>query len=231
MWTGVIDFNELVNRACWKVEFFCGEAVADSKSPFELLPLRDLVKERRETLDPQTQPETPFNYLGLEHVEGTTGALINFSPVFGKGIKSRSKVFRECDVLYGRLRPYLNKVYVCSGEISRGICSGEFYVLAPNAKKILPHFLRNLLASELVHPFVSRWQTGSALPRLQLDDLLNLTVPVPPLSVQRQYEDFLVRQAQRYQSLVAEVSSLPKRTLSGFVAALNEGREELMELP
>ena len=227
MWADILAFDALKKRGCWKVEFFSGEPLAPSESPFEVVPLHTLVYERKETVDPQVSPDVLFNYLGLEHIESLTGALVNFAAVPGKEVRSRSKTFRRGDVLYGRLRPYLNKVYAATGNVSEGICSGEFYVLVPNTKKIFPHVLRTILASEFVLPQVGRWQTGSALPRLQLHDLLGISVPVPPLAIQRRYEEALIRQAARYQELVTEVSELPRRTVLSLINALNSGGEEL----
>ncbi len=227
MWVETLAFDALKSRGCWKVEFFSGGPVAGSRSPFDVLPLHALVRERKETVDPQALPDVLFNYLGLEHVEPLTGVLVNFLPVPGREVRSRSKTFRPGDVLYGRLRPYLNKVYVAAGSVSEGICSGEFYVLIPDPKKILPHVLRALLASEFVLPHVGRWQTGSALPRLQLHDLLEIAVPVPPLAIQKRYEEALVRETAQYQNLVGRVSELPRRIMCSLVEALNEGSEDL----
>ena len=227
MWHGTVPFDELKKRGCWKVEFFSGERIGVAASPFDLVPLNSLVTERRETIDPQATPEALVNYLGLEHIESLTGALVNFSPVRSKEIRSRSKVFLGGDVLYGRLRPYLNKVYVAAGEVSEGICSGEFYVLVPNQGRILPHVLRAILASEYVHPHVGKWQTGSALPRLQLHDLLEIVVPVPPIDVQKRYEEYLVAQMARYSELLREISELPQRAVSSLLAAMNAGSAEI----
>ena len=68
-----------------------------------------------------------------------------------------------------------------------GICSGEFYVLTPDHQRLTSRFGRELLASSYVQAVVRGMTTGSALPRLQLDDLLDIEVPLPTLDAQRQY--------------------------------------------
>lgn len=224
MWTGEANLKDLQKRTSWKVEFFCGESLPRATAAFPLSSIGDIVKEKRETLDPQSQPKTLLNYLGLENVQSTTGNLIGFAPRFGKEIKSRSKVFRSGDILYGRLRPYLNKVYVADDLVDNGICSGEFFVLKPDADRILPHFLRALLSSSYVHQFVSRLQTGSALPRLQLDDLLSIKVPLPPIEQQAAYETFLKTQSAYQRKLAEELAQLPQRTLATFTQSLESGK-------
>ena len=140
MWLTTALFSELQKRARWKVEFFCGDSASKPETAFDAVPLREVFEERREFLDPQVYPDHVFNYLGLEHVQSLTGDLVDFRPQPGKEILSRCKVFRRGDVLYGRLRPYLNKVFLACGQVSEGICSGEFYVLTPETSIVLPHF-------------------------------------------------------------------------------------------
>jgi restriction endonuclease S subunit len=228
MWTGEVTFNALQKRSSWKVEFFCSESLPRAVTAFPLCAIGNIVRERKETLDPQAQPDALINYLGLENVQPTTGNLVEFAPRYGKEIKSRSKVFRPSDILYGRLRPYLNKVYVADGLVDSGICSTEFLVLIPDTECVLPHFLRALLSSAFVHQVVSRLQTGAALPRLQLDDLLSIEVPLPPIEHQRTYEVFLKAQAAYQQKLAKELASLPQKTLSALMRSLETGEPPAM---
>jgi hypothetical protein len=186
-----------------------------------------LVSERRDTIDPQERPHEKFNYLGLENIQPTTGSLVHFAPKLGAEVRSRSKTFYRNDILYGRLRPYLNKVYVADDPVPEGICSGEFYVLTPRTEIVLPHFLRSLLASRFVHLYVSRWQTGSALPRLQLQDLFSISVPLPPLHIQRNYELFLKGQAEYHRALSKQLAELPESILAKLTEALGAGAEEI----
>src|SRR5437764_462872 len=123
--------TKLRDREAWKVEYFLAPSKVRRDLASPLLPVGELVSERRESLEPSQFPDFLFNYVGLEHVEGLTGDLVSFDPVSGRQIRSRSKIFRAGDVLYGRLRPYLNKVFVAEGSVTTGICSGEFYVLIP----------------------------------------------------------------------------------------------------
>src|SRR5437899_12976380 len=132
MWIRTESFQKLLAEGRWKVEFFSGEADNAPKSRYPLVRLGEIVQESQKALDPQTEPNRLFNYLGLEHVKSVTGDLVGFQPRSGSEILSRSKVFSEGNVLYGRLRPYLNKVYLAVGIVSEGICSGEFFVLFPD---------------------------------------------------------------------------------------------------
>ena len=224
MWTQTISMEQLNARACWKVEFFCQEVDEDPYAGFTLVPLGELIHQRRETVDPQTKADHIFNYLGLEQVQSLTGDLVGFAPKPGKAILSRSKVFVKGDILYGRLRPYLNKVYLASDDqVASGICSGEFYVLVPDPSVVLPNFLRAMLTSRHVQRHVRYRQTGSALPRLQLGELLSIQIPVPPLAIQAAYEEYIVAEDSRRRRLTAEVASIPQRVLDTITKALESG--------
>src|SRR3989442_13158460 len=103
MWVGNVQLSEINRRARWKVEFFTEDTGTSVTTNLAMLPIRALVDERAETIDPQLHPEHMFGYIGLENVESLTGDLSTFIPKAGSDILSRSKVFRSGDVLYGRL--------------------------------------------------------------------------------------------------------------------------------
>jgi type I restriction enzyme S subunit len=225
MWTGQRSITDLTRRSAWKVEFFAGDSRPSSGSRFPLVPLSEIVRERRQTIDPQATPDRALNYLSLENVQSLTGDLVGFSPKFGREILSRSKVFQPGDVLYARLRPKLNKVYLAEREVADGICSGEFYVLVPDVARIVPLFLRTALVSDLVHPFLAGCQTGSALPRVRLHDLMEARIPLPPLDVQEKLAADIARVATRRRALLREAGEIVPRVMSEFVAGLEKGND------
>lgn len=225
MWESTALLSQLRQQSRWKVEVFCNEGVIRPHAVYDWTPLRVLFDERKETLDPQAFLDHLFNYIGLENVQSATGDLVGFEPRYGKEIRSKTKVFRKGDVLYGRLRPYLNKVYLADGQVSNGICSGEFYVLMPKTNLVLPHFARAILSSMYVQQFVANLQTGSALPRLQLDDLMKIEIPLPPLAIQTKCEKFIMEATARRQRLAAELAKLPQMTLNALTQALESGDE------
>lgn len=229
MWVGTVSFCEMRKRSRWRVELFCNRPPQRRQSKYQWVPLGQLVDERQESLDPQEYPDRLFNYLGLENVEGATGDRVGFEAKYGKEVRSRSKIFREGDVLYGRLRPYLNKVHLASGKVANGICSGEFYVLVPRLARVRPLLLRSLLASRYVHPHVAALQTGSALPRLELEDLMEIEVPLPDLNEQESFHRFLLEQDSYRRRLTDELTRLPDAVLNALADALESGSEPIVQ--
>lgn len=224
MWTTEIPFSSLMERNRWKVEFFCDPAtLVVPPSAFEMRPIRDLVRERKGAIDPAEEGDRPVNYLSLEHIQPLTGQLLGFQARPGVSIKSRSKLFRRDDVLYGRLRPTLNKVYHATDPVEEGICSGEFYVLIPDARRVNPVVLRHLLSSEYVQRHAARFEVGAALPRMGLEDLLSIEVPVPPLAVQEKYAQDLTAHFSHLVTMTKELDRMPQQIATSFLAALEKG--------
>ena len=141
------------------------------------------------------QPDDPLAaelpFVGVENVVGGTG-LLNFdtdSRIGGQ--KSTAFRFDRCHVLYGKLRPYLNKVAV--PEFA-GRCSTELVPLLP-LNGVDRDFLAHLLRREETVEFVMASVTGSRMPRTDMKVLMSMPVPFPTLGEQRRIADILNRAA------------------------------------
>jgi restriction endonuclease S subunit len=221
MWSSTIGFSALSERGRWKAEFFCSADSSEGLSDaLGLVPIRNLVKERGESIAPDSLGSALVNYIGLEHILSMTGELADYyAPRRANEVKSRSKLFKGGDVLFGRLRPNLNKVMVARGSVSEGICSTEIFVLIPDTSQVLPMVLRYLLSSQYVQRHALRLQTGTALPRMSLNDFLDIEIPVPPLEVQRNLEADLERKFEELVDLRNRVRLLPETILQEFLQA------------
>jgi len=80
---------------------------------------------RKEQINPQNQTGV-ISYIGLENIESNSGNLVGEVDTDIKSIKSIKNVFYKGDVLYGKLRPNLNKVWLANID---GICSTDILVL------------------------------------------------------------------------------------------------------
>lgn len=137
----------------------------------------DVSKER---IEPSAHPSENFHYIGLEPIEPHTGRLLAVEKTLGAEILSTKNVFRS-GLLYGKLRPYLNKVHLAQ---TNGICSADIFVLDTKPTRARPAFVAYFLRSAHVLRRVAELMEGANLPRINRDDLLSLPVPLPPLSEQ-----------------------------------------------
>lgn len=138
------------------------------KSGLPIVPLDQVVEFRRNIVN---EIPTDMPYLGLENVASDSGEYIENGD---KNSISSAFVFKKGDVLFPKLRPYLNKVFFANFD---GICSTEFHVL--KAKKCDPYFLFVFLSRSVVVEQTSRLMTGNTLPRLQTEEVESLPVPLP----------------------------------------------------
>jgi type I restriction enzyme S subunit len=163
--------------------------------------LGEVARLERKTLMPAHFPNQMFRYLGMEQVEA--GQWDEPSPLSLPGSKIRSQVvvFRPGLVLYGRLRPYLNKVVVPSSD---GVASSEFVPIHPDNVQLTPEYLGAYLRSPHFVTYAQRNTTGSRQPRVRLDAIWQASIPLPPLDEQRR----IVAQVEALMERVREARRL-----------------------
>lgn len=129
--------------------------------------------------------ENSTNYLGLAGVESQTGELSGVQ----EEAAGQAFIYKKDDILYGRLRPYLNKVLLAEGD---GICSTEFHVMRViDTTTVLPEYVATILRSDLILSQTRHMMTGNTHPRISNEDVQNLYIPVPDISIQVQIVDDL----------------------------------------
>jgi len=143
--------------------------------------LGDVCEQDRQIIEPGTPLAASLPYLSLEHIESDTGRILRLpsEAVEDEG-QSTTFAFDHRHVLYGKLRPYLNKVALPDFE---GRCTTELIPLL--RREIDRYFLAWLLRRRETVETVMRGTTGSRMPRANMDDLLALQVLLPPLSEQQ----------------------------------------------
>jgi restriction endonuclease S subunit len=127
-------------------------------------------------LPPEECPSDVVNYISLAHIGSNTGELVDFAPVKGSEVLSSSVKFQQGDILFGRMRPYLNKVWIAEFD---GICTGEAVVIRPNTEMVDTAFLHALLMSQITLIQVVPFQSGTSLPRVSASHVLGIKLPIP----------------------------------------------------
>ncbi len=154
------------------IEMF-GDPVKNEKG-WDVKRLSDILEVDTKSIDPNELDE--YNYIGLEHIEKETGKIL----VIDKGkVVSNKFLFTKDHILYGKLRPYLNKVAVPDFN---GICSTDIFPLKPK-NKLMKQYLVTILRSK---EFVNHSNTnavGANLPRANKDIILNFRTIVPKIEL------------------------------------------------
>jgi len=143
--------------------------------------LREVVSISKERLEPSDYADKEFFYLGLEDIESHRGGLLKNTLTRGRDILSTKNIFHAGQILYGKLRPYLNKVHLAQRD---GICSTDICVLVCKRETVLPEYVTYYLRSPAVARRLTGLVGGAHLPRVNERDLLGLPIEIPPFSEQ-----------------------------------------------
>lgn len=134
--------------------------------------LKNLVSQISDIVDPNKEKGEVI-YIGLENIEKNTGKLTGTIDNDYSNIKSAKNKFREGDILYGKLRPNLNKVYLAESD---GICSTDILVLRPNknhAKLLVYYMLSDTFKEKAVETIA-----GLRMPRTSWEKIKNIKIPI-----------------------------------------------------
>jgi len=151
--------------------------------------------------------------LGLEDIEKDTSRIIQRVTFKDKRSKSTKAKFEEGDVLYGKLRPYLNKVIVADKD---GFCTTEIVPLK-GYYGLFPKYLMYALKRPEFLEYVNSKTYGINLPRLGTEDARSALIPLPPLEEQKR----IVAKVDQLMALCDELEA-------GLVQAQTDGGK-LME--
>ncbi|WP_371256702.1 restriction endonuclease subunit S [Staphylococcus aureus] len=121
----------------------------------------------------------------LDCIEQNTGRLIKIYN--SKEFSSQKNKFNPQNVLYGKLRPYLNKYYFTKKS---GVCSSEIWVLKSTKEdKLLNLFLYYFIQTKRYSDVASK-SAGSKMPRADWGLIENIRVYFPELCEQQKIGEF-----------------------------------------
>ena len=176
--------------------------------------------------------------VALENIESNTGKFIDtFSNYENNGI-----IFRKSNLLYNKLRPYLNKVYKAEKD---GICVGDIIVLEC-LNKLDPRFLQYKMLSDGFCSIVMSSVQGTKMPRTSWEFISSLKFGIPPFNEQQNISDYLDIQTQKIDQLISnkkdqanklkelrqiEINNAVTKGLNPYAKMKDSGIEWLGEIP
>lgn len=126
--------------------------------------------------------------LNLDMVESQTGRILDYLIVSKSEIGNSTCAFDTSNVLYSKLRPYLNKVVIPD---RCGFATSELVPLQPVKEKINREYLAFMLRSDEFVNTISEKVAGAKMPRVSMSDFRSFDVPIPPYELQMQFTDFV----------------------------------------
>ena len=139
---------------------------------WERIRLGDITEPSKEKVHPKDLSGVP--YIGLEHIEKETGRLLGHG--VSDDVRSTKAVFHPGDLLYGKLRPYLNKVYIPDFD---GICSTDILVFPENDRIENKYLFYRFMSGDFVR-YANRNVSGVQHPRVSPATLAEFEIELPP---------------------------------------------------
>ena len=164
--------------------------------------LSDVVEPSSERVSPATMPTA--HYIGMEHVEAHTNKILATVPA--STMASSAVSFAAGNVLYGRMRPYLNKVV---RPKFGGLASAEFIVFPESAALDLDFLLKRFSSSDFVQFACSQYEGDR--PRVKFEQLSKFTLNLPPRAEQTRIVAKLEELLSDLDAGVAELKAAQKK--------------------
>ena len=152
----------------------------------------DLISEKSQDINQK--------YVGMENITSKNGKYVHTEEVIPEGI---SNTFKDNDVLFGKLRPYLAKSWLASFS---GICSSELLVL--RAKEICPKFLQYYTLTDEFINQVDSSTYGSKMPRASWEFISLLSIPKCSFDLSIKIANFLDHETAQIDTLIAKQEKL-----------------------
>ena len=123
-------------------------------------------------------------YVGLEHIEKDTGKILEYVRAKDVDLKSDKFKFNEGMILYGKLRPYLNKVALIKQS---GVCSTDILPILPNNDFINIYYLLYYMRDRYFVNSMTQRAIGANLPRVNKRVINSFRIMLPPLELQNEF--------------------------------------------
>jgi len=163
----------------------------------------EIIEPSKEKFEPKENKNRIF--IGLEHIEKHTGKIVGNGN--STNMRSTKTIFNKNNVLYGRLRPYLNKVCVPDFD---GVCSTDILVFQEN-NYILSKFLSYLLQENNFVRFANKNMSGVNHPRISFDKISKFKINLPSIEEQKEIVTVIEQGYLLIEHIASIVVSLKKQ--------------------
>ena len=171
----------------WQQEFDATLILADPHVPLASTlmgvarRLGEVLTLRKEVVHPRDNPRGPAQFVGLEHIESGTGQRVGVVKVEKSTLTGRKPQFYQGDIVYGYLRPYLNKVWIAEFD---GLCSVDQYVYSVDAAQASTDYVAWFMRSPVYLERAPIDLTPGQLPRIRTEEVASVEIELPPLAEQ-----------------------------------------------
>ena len=175
-----------------EIAFICMASFFEGKETWD--EMKDMISSTRKEIDDCDAVDL---VLTREDLEKDTASIIQKLSKKERNIKGVRHKFNKGDVLYSKLRTYLNKVLVAP---KAGYCTTEIIPFNSYCD-ISTHYLCHVLRSAYFLDYTQQCGYGVKMPRLSTNDACKGMVPLPPLSEQQR----IVMEIDKWLALIDQI--------------------------
>lgn len=197
---------------------------------WEVEELGTCIKQVKESVLPESTGKTI--YVGLEHISSGETKLTNYGR--SDSVKSLKFKFTKNNILYGKLRPYLDKAVLTDKE---GICSTDIIVIECKDSSI-KEFVIYILHSKQFLDYINGTTAGSNLPRTSWQSISKYKLPLPSFSEQQKIASILSKvdeQIEQTEQIIEKTELLKKglmqKLLTKGIGHTKFKKTEIGEIP
>lgn len=150
---------------------------------WELEPFKRVASVASNLVDPNLYPD--MIEIDPDNIESGTGKLVDIKTVGEVGAISAKQLFFKGQILYSKIRPELNKVTIAPDD---GLCSADMY---PIATSQCGKWLSYVMRSDLFVQQTALISYRVAMPKINVEQLAEIKIPVPPPPEQERIADYL----------------------------------------
>ncbi|MCZ8192784.1 MAG: restriction endonuclease subunit S [Microcystis sp. LE19-338.1B] len=160
-----------------------GDPVTNPKG-WEIVNIENIIELVSGQVDPRESPYSNMLHVGGDNIESRTGEISGCKTPAELSLISGKYLFRKGDILYSKIRPYLNKVSLPDFD---GVCSADIYPIRVNHSCVTPIYMTYILRSKGFLEYAEKHSTRTNIPKINRKALLSFECPLPPLGLQNQF--------------------------------------------
>ncbi len=187
----------------------------------------DVCEIQREIVNPNNIEKGEI-YVGLEDIESNSGRILSYHSLEKSELKSSKFKFSNKHILYGKLRPYLNKVALPDRD---GVCSTDILPLLPKEGKADKLFFAYMLRTSFFSQLATDRSIGANLPRLSPQELERFKIPLPQFGEQQRIGRLLRTIESTLEKRRQTIRLADEFLKSAFVEMFSDPEKNLKKFP
>ncbi len=157
-----------------------------------------------EVLEENTSDDYEFDYIDIGSVEYGRGITQYQRMRFADAPSRARRVVKEKDIILSTVRTYLKAVATIPTSDYPLVASTGFITLRAKESKISTGFLKYAVLSNAFISLVEAKSVGISYPAINASEIVNISIPTPPIAEQRRIADFLDAECARIDAVMEQ---------------------------